>query len=143
MPITTDIEKVRLTIGDTDSTLFTDDEIQYFLNLEGGNILKASAAACDAAATKFARAYDFATDGQSFKRSTMWKAFKDLAASLRARASGLVTGPDGQVLFGTVATIDSTRIDGFSDDIANQEVGATAENPRQKFYAVGGVDDLP
>lgn len=143
MAIATDRDKVRLTIGDTDVTaqLFQDDEIDYFLDLEGDNILKASAAACEAAATKFARAYDFETDNQRFARSSMWKAFKDLGSSLRARAAGLVIGPDGSALIGTVKTVDSTRVDGWSDDIANQETMSSGITPRRRFY--GPQDEAP
>lgn len=147
MPITTDIEKLRLTIGDNDATaqLFTDDELQYFLDLNNDNILKAGADASDAAAAKFARSYNFETDGQRFDREALFTHYQKLASTLRARGTGLVIGPDGKILFGVVATIDSTRIDGFSEDIPNQEVGVTSDeiNPRQRFYTVDGMDKLP
>ena len=44
----TDIEKVRLLIGDTGSVQFTDAEIQAFLDMAGGSILTAAGYALEA-----------------------------------------------------------------------------------------------
>jgi hypothetical protein len=141
MTITAVRDKLRLTIGDTDATapVFSDEELDWFLSVRADDVLLAGADAADAAAAKYARAFDFSTDQQSFKRSAMYEHFMALAKTLRARASGLVVGPGG-ALIGTVSTIDSTRIDGFSDDVPNQAVGVTATNPRRRFY---GPDDSP
>lgn len=131
--ITTTRDKIRLELGDTDpnAVLFYDEELDVWLNARGaGSYLLAAADAADAAARKFARAYDFETDGQSFKRSQMSKAFRDLAAELRSRAGG-------------ISTVDVTVIDGYSDDVANQETtGGGTVNPRHYHYRVG-VADLP
>ena len=132
MTVTSTRDKLRLLIGDTDSTapLFQDDELDYFLSVRSDSLLLSAADACEAAAVRFARAYDFETDGQSFKRSQMAKAFKDLAKDLRSRAGG-------------ISTVDVTKIDGYSDDIANQAVtGSGTTNPRH-YYARVGVADLP
>ena len=53
--ITTNVGKVRLLIGDTDSTdeVFTDAEITYFLTSNSSNITLAAADACDAWAAKY------------------------------------------------------------------------------------------
>lgn len=146
MPIDTDLERLRLTIGDTDSTaqIFSDEELQWFLDAHTGDdkILLAGADACDAAALKYARAYDFETDNQRFDRSQMQKAFKEMAGVLRARAAGLIIGAGG-VLVGSVSTVDSTRVDGYSEDIPNQQVRAGSVNRRQDFYTVDGLDHLP
>lgn len=124
------LEKVRLEIGDTDPTsaLFTDEELNVWITNRADNIYLAAADACEAAARKFARAYDFTTDGQSFHRSQMTKSYMDLAKDLRQRAGGVVT-------------VEVTKVDGYSDDIANQDVAGTA-NPRHYYYRVG-VEDLP
>ena len=54
----TDIEKVRLLIGDVPTSpfyqLFTDEEIQEFLDLNGGNVLQASRMAAIAASMQLA-----------------------------------------------------------------------------------------
>lgn len=138
------LHNVRLEIGDTDSTaaLFTDEEIGQYTSARGlgaGTAVSSRAAAellvCadlyDALAGRFARAFDFQTDGQTFKRSQMVDAYLKRAQTLRARASGITT----QVV---------TRVDGYSDDIAADETqsGGTA-NPRQSFYVVGGLDRVP
>ena len=131
--ITTARDKIRLELGDTDSSavLFYDDEIDVWLDTLGAaSYLLAAADAADAAARKFARAFDFETDGQRFDRSQMSKMFRDLAKDLRTRAGGIVT-------------VDVTKIDAYSDDITNQEVtGGGTTNPRHYFYRVG-ARDLP
>jgi hypothetical protein len=54
----TDIEKVRLLIGDTPTSpfyqLFTDDEIQAFLDMTGGNVINAAKMAAIAASLQLA-----------------------------------------------------------------------------------------
>lgn len=127
--LTTPLAQVRLQIGDTDqaTALLQDEEIAVYLANRSDNVLLASADICDALATKFARSYDFATDGQSFKRSQQAAAYRAMAQDLRARASGL----------GSVAT---TRVDGYSQDIDSRSVDATQENPRRRFY---GPRDFP
>ena len=91
MTISTDRDKVRLLIGDTDTNaqLFQDDELAWFLSEVSDDIYKAGALAAESAAGKFARAYDFETDGQSFKRGQMFKFWTDLAARLRSRARAI------------------------------------------------------
>lgn len=110
----TDLEKVRLVVGDTDSTdpLLTDAEVNHFLG-EHSDINVAAAAAAEAIAGKFARGYNFATDGQSFNRSERVDHYLALAARLdpaNARNAGGIT---------TTAT---TRIDGYSEDVDYQDV---------------------
>jgi len=130
MAISTALDKVRLVIGDTDSASYelSDDEINYFIGERGSNVLLAAADCCDALAAKFARAYDFSTDGQSFKRSQAAEAYRAQAKTLRARAQGVVTA-------------DSTRVDGYSEDVPNQQVQVTGTNPRRRYY--GQEDRLP
>jgi hypothetical protein len=130
--ITTVLGKTRLEIGDTDSTaqLFTDEELNVYIDTRSDNVLLAAADACDALASRFARAYNISTDGQSFARGQMSKMWADRATSLRGRAGG-------------ITTVDVTVVDGYSDDVANQEVtGGGTANPRHYWYRVG-VADLP
>jgi hypothetical protein len=73
MPIdyTSDVGKVRLLVCDIDDTrqVFTDDQIQAFLDLEGGNVKRAAAQAIDtnadneALASKVLRSQDLSLDG--------------------------------------------------------------------------------
>jgi hypothetical protein len=126
----TDLERVRLEIGDTDSTeaLFQDEEINEKLSQRANNVLLTAADLCEILARKFARAYDFETDGQSFKRSQMSAAYAKAAKDLRARAQG-------------AGVVDTTRVDGYSDDIPNAAVLATDTNPRRRYY--GEEDEIP
>ena len=54
----TDIEKIRVLIGDTEGSpwyqLFTDDEIQAFLDMTGGNVMQAARLAAIAASMQLA-----------------------------------------------------------------------------------------
>ncbi len=132
MPAITDsTEKVRLLIGDTDSSdqLLSDDQIDFFLTERGDNYVLAAADAAEAVAAKFSSAYDFTTDEQSFKRSQVAAQFLALAAKLRLRASN------------SASVVALTKVDGFSDDIAADDVGVTSVNPRRRFY--GQEDRIP
>lgn len=132
MTISSTLDQVRVLIGDTDTdnALFPDDQLNWFLSENSDNVYLAAAAACDAVAAKFARAYDFETDGQSFKRSQQAQAFRAMADTFRQRAQG-------------ISVVTPTRQDGYSTDVANDAVGTSSSNPRQNFYTVGGVDRLP
>lgn len=127
MTISSDLDRVRLLIGDTDSNdpLFQDDEITYFLELAGQVVLKAAANACDAAAAKFARGFRFKTDDQEFDPTTMTANYREMAVAFRSQATG-ATG------------IVPTKIDGYSQDIPADEVAAS--NPttgRRDYYTAG------
>lgn len=97
MTITTDVARVRVRVGDTDTTdeLLTDDEIEYFLETRtttttAGSTVDIYSAAADAAgaiAAKFARGYSFSTDGQSFNRSERVAHYTALAEHLREYSS--------------------------------------------------------
>lgn len=117
MAITATRDQLRLELGDTNSTsyIFNDEELDYFLTEESDDVLAACLRACHAAARKFSRAYDFETDGQKYQRSQMQKAFAAQAATLEAQ--GVTTSSAT-----AVTTIDATKIDGYSQDVDNQEV---------------------
>lgn len=88
MPITTPLDEFRLLIGDTDQAraLFNDDEAQWFID-QATDVTAAAADACDQLATRFARDFDFAEDGQSFRRGQMSAAYAARAKILRQRSS--------------------------------------------------------
>lgn len=118
MAITTALSKLRLELGDTVETdhLFNDDELQHFLTEEADDVLKARLRACEAAMLRLARAYDFETDGQSFNRSQMSAAYAKMAKQLRAQGITTSGDPSG------IRTIATTVVDGYSDDIPNDQV---------------------
>lgn len=133
MTITSDLDMFRLEIGDTDvdpdsDALLSDDECQYFLDTYG-DILPAAAAACDALSRRFARAYDFAEDGQSFSRSQMSKQYAELAIALRRRVTA------------GISNVPTTRVDGYSQTIDYDDVEETSGVGRAR---IGWTDpDLP
>lgn len=133
MAVTTDIDKLRVEIGDLNvdpdsDALYQDDQLQYFLDTYGA-ILPAAAAACDALARRFASAYDFSEDGQSFSRSQQSKQYAQLAAELRRRATA------------GIANIPTTRVDGYSQTVDYDDVEETSGVGRAR---IGWTDpDLP
>lgn len=127
--ITANRDKLRLELGDTDedNPLFNDDEIAYFLAVESNEILPARLRAAEAAVFKLARAYDFATDGQSFSRSQMSKAYATMAKQLRAQGVTTSSDPSG------IRTIATTVVDGYSDDIPNDQVTVPSTSGRSRW----------
>lgn len=101
MAVTSDRDKVRLQVGDTneDDPLLYDDEIdalitaRTLLDSSGGtlgvNIPAAAADAAGAIAAKFARQFDFGEDGQSFRASQRVAHYTQLARDLRNRSGGM------------------------------------------------------
>lgn len=96
----TDLDLVRLQIGDTDENdpLLLDDEIDAILERRGqvddtgGTVYNHAAAAADAAgaiAAKYARDFNFAEDGQRFDRAQRVGHYQALERTLRSRAGGV------------------------------------------------------
>ena len=143
MSVDTDLEKIRLRIGDTDvsdsgaNARFKDSELNYFLSAESNNIASAALLAVESWVAKTAASFDFETDGQSFSRSQQAKAFLDLAKHWRKL--GITTSLDSDV--GGISSNAVTKVDGYSDDIANDEVSATSSNPLRRYRP--WLDDLP
>lgn len=109
MPISTDVDKVRLLIGDTNvaDALFSDEELQWFID-EESSIDAAAAGACESLARKYAQDANFAQDDSKFDLGDRAKHFAALAKELRARASG------------GLRVSRTQRVDGYSDDVPNR-----------------------
>lgn len=129
MSVDTDLEKLRLRIGDTqfdaqgNGAIFKDAELNYIIASE--STLEAQALlAFRMAAAKYARHYDFETDGQRFWRNQQVKAFLDLAKDLEAK--GVTTSTDPSA----VSTVAVTKVDGYSQDVPNDDVTVTARRLR-------------
>lgn len=102
MALETDVEKVRLLVGDTGGDFLTDDEVDFAISYrqvtdeDGDEITNVSAAAADCAAAiaaKFATEFTFSEDGQRFDRAQKYAHYMELEQSLRARAGGVAAGP--------------------------------------------------
>ena len=87
---TADRDRVRLEIGDTDSSraLFQDAELDDFLTQEGDSVMGSAARACEVLAVRFARDYSFSADGGSFQKNQVTMVYQKLARRLRNRARG-------------------------------------------------------
>ena len=102
---TTTLDRLRLEIGDTDSTraLFSDAELNDIIAVET-SVLPSAARACEILAVRFARDYDFTADGSTFRKGGISKMYSDMARSLRARARG-------------TTVVQARRKDAYSDDV--------------------------
>lgn len=99
MAIESDLDRVRVRIGDTDEDdpLLTDDEVEAFItgrkveNAEEEMVTNIPAAAADCAgaiAAKFARKFNFAEDGQRFDVAQQHSHYLALEERLRSQAGG-------------------------------------------------------
>lgn len=100
MPLASDIDAVRLAVGDTDTAdaILSDEEIGSFIDgrslvdttgaTTGVNIPAAAADAAGAIAAKYARQFDFSEDGQSFSRAQRVGHYTALEQTLRRRQGG-------------------------------------------------------
>lgn len=144
MPITTDLDRFRLELGDHPTVdtpeanytyLFNDDEANYFIAGEPSSVLLAVANACDSLARRFARQFDFATTSEKrFDLSQKTKAYRAEANELRARAK-LEAG-------GGLGVIVTTRADGYADDLSTRDTAGLPNNTgrvRHGYYD----SDLP
>jgi hypothetical protein len=109
--IITDLAKVRLTAGltDTNDQLLTDEEIAYQLSLTS-NITRAAAECLRLAlrSPKVARAVDRTGTGFSASRSQRYTQLKELLVDLDARAGGETTVA---VDFGSASVVDTIESD--------------------------------
>lgn len=89
--ISTNLAKVRVLIGDTDTTdqLLSDEIVNYFLTARASNLNLAAADACDAIASKFARKADFRNGALAVSASQRAKAYTAKAQELRERDGSL------------------------------------------------------
>jgi hypothetical protein len=130
---TTVLGQVRLEVGDTDSTdiLFTDQEANVYISTRANDVLLSAADLCDVLATRFSRGFDFETDQQKFSRSQRVKQYQERAVALRKRAAGITSTP-------------STRVDGYSQDIANDDASTSAASSSTGRVRSGYFnDDVP
>lgn len=113
--LTTNIGKVRLEIGDNDSgngrgvkpdgTNLTDEQVQYFLDVEG-TVGRATAHACEA----LARAWTKMANSTRSNRRDEWA---DVAKGWREMAAGLRLQFGGGIPLGAMSA-PFVRVDGYS-----------------------------
>jgi hypothetical protein len=82
---TTDIEKVRLHIGDTDTTdqQLNDDEVQLMLT-NHGSVEQAALGACDLLIAKYSRRPDKSVGALKISASQIRQGYRELKSALRA-----------------------------------------------------------
>jgi hypothetical protein len=116
----TNKDKVRLLIGDTDTSaeMLVDNEINAVLALQP-TVTFAAAACADAIAAKYARKVDLSIGATSVSLSQRAEAFRDLAARLRAGGAGSLPGGDGTGVPGVSMFVGGTSVavnDTHADD---------------------------
>lgn len=108
--VTTDVGKVRLLLNDIATPwVFTDADVQAFLDLEGGSVKRAAAQAIDSQATNEALASKVIrdADGKSTDGAKLADAMRRHAAALRAQAD--VEDDAADSYFDLVPGVDSCR----------------------------------
>lgn len=107
----TDIAQVRLLVNDTDASreVFSDPEIETFLEIEGGSVKRAAAQAIDTIAddealtSKVIKDHDLSTDG-----AKLADALRKRATALREQALRDESEADEGAYFEVVTLTDST-----------------------------------
>ena len=104
-------DQVRLQIGDTDTgnALFTDAEVDQFLERHTDQVLPAAADACDALAARFARDFDFKWKDGEFKKGSRADRYAKMAEQLRTRANQ------------AASSMAVTRVDGYSEGYTSED----------------------
>jgi hypothetical protein len=100
--LSTDIDRVRLLIGDIDTSdplPLQNEEIQYLLTLKNGSLYDAAIASAERLAAFYARKVTKSVGSLSIQYSNKYKQFQELADRLRneamnaSAASGLFVAP--------------------------------------------------
>jgi hypothetical protein len=128
MPITTARDEVRFELGDVQAAnpLFNDDELDYLLGQHADNVLLTAAHACDILATRFARGFEFSDgDDRTFKPGERVAHYRTMARDLRERASTAASGG--------LAVIETTRVDGYSDDLSSRDGSFSTQQGRRPW----------
>lgn len=123
-PENSDIDKVRLLVGDTDcsAAYLLDSEIAYFIT-ECGGVEWAAPRAAEAIAAKLTRKVDFSSGQQRQSLSKLQEQFFKLAARLEARAAETSQPYAGNM------DVDDNRSDKEDTDL------------RQPYFEVGQFDN--
>ena len=83
--LSTDLAKVRIRLGDTnsDDPLLSDEEIAHFLDDSEDDVRQASLKACRAIVAKFARTVNDSAGGLNSSKTSKFQQYKDLLAELQ------------------------------------------------------------
>ena len=130
--LTSDLERVRFLIGDTDTNdqQLQDAEIDW-VNTQTGNVYMAAAKCCRALAAKYSRQADSAVGDLSVKKSQRAKAYLDLAKKLEL--DGATNSPP---YTGGISVADKQTYEEDSDIPAPKFFTDMQKNP-------GSVDSEP
>jgi hypothetical protein len=119
--LATDLDKARFYVGDTVSASgpkpaggnFTDGELNALVTLEG-SWQRAVAGCFEILSALWSQQTSFSADGISVSQSDTAQRYRELAEKWRRDAGGGVNATSG--------TSAITRIDGYSDDVTNEEL---------------------
>lgn len=130
--LSTDKDKVRLAIGDTDTNnqRFSDEEITATLT-NSDSVLEAAAALAESLAARYATMVSISVDGLSKSNSDLSRNFALLAQRLRARATQEAAGLGNPVIAG-VSTSDMLSVDQNVDRVPSQfKMGQFDNKPKE------------
>jgi len=135
--ISTDLARVRMNIGDTDSAnpLLTDEQINAIL-ASNTDVNMASAAACDQIAASFARKVDVGALSGNWTASQLFDHYTKMADRLRRLGPGDVPGGSGNRGGGIVVTgtLESDYDDAATDTTYAKGPFRLGQDRRQGGY---------
>lgn len=123
--LATDKDRVRLKIGDTDTTsqLFSDEEIEALLTDNGDDVFETAAQLCDALATKYARRGNLRIDDFSIDFKSRAEHFAALADQIRQQAANS-PGQFGAPIVGGISISEMESVRDDTDRVPSRfEVG--------------------
>ena len=118
---TNDMMKVRLEIGDTDTTdqLLQDEEITFAISKEA-SVMAAAARCCELIARKFARQASNKLGPQSVEAQQQYEHYRDEALRLRKECIGY-NAPDAGGIYTTDTEPANVKPAIFSKDMMNAD----------------------
>lgn len=130
--INTNRGKVRRLCSDTDSgdQIFTDDEIDFFLDEASDNIYGAASAACDAIAAEFSRKADTSIESVKIQYSQRAEQFSKRAIQLAQKAVTVGNLPTPSVLGASKGVIRDKR--GEQDRVREKFYSGRFSNPQDR-----------
>lgn len=112
--LATDKDRVRLYIGDTDTSnqLFSDEEIEALLTVNDDDVFETSAQLAESLAAKYARYNTLKIDSFSINYKERADQYSELAKRLRASAGSVAGAYASPVVTGiSISEMDSVRED--------------------------------
>lgn len=128
-PGASDLDQLRFTIGDTDTTdqQLTDEELNYLLT-DRGSVAGAAVSALHALIAKYTRLVDQRTGDIDIKYSQLLQGYRDLLAQITS-VGGLASIVPDNIYAGGISESDKETVEQDTDRVAPQFSLGMHDNP--------------